>query len=122
MAKHNETGKKGEDIAYIYLTEKKIHVLERNWRYKRAEIDIIGMDDKTLVFVEVKTRTDDILERPENAVHTRKRTLMIKAAIAYMHQIKHDWAIRFDIISVILRAEKPQIDHFKDAFFPGLAE
>ncbi len=122
MGKHNETGKKGEDIAYAYLIEKNIHILERNWRYKRAEIDIIGMDGKTLVFVEVKTRTDDILQRPENAVNTRKRTLMIKAAIAYMHHIKHDWVIRFDIVSVILRTEKPQIDHFKDAFFPGLAE
>ena len=122
MGKHNETGKKGEDIAYAFLIDKKIHVLERNWRYKRAEIDIIGMDGKTLIFVEVKTRTDDILDRPENAVNTKKRTLMIKAAIAYMHHIKHDWAIRFDIISVILRKEKPQVDHFKDAFFPGLAE
>jgi putative endonuclease len=122
MAKHNETGKKGEDIAYTYLLEHNIQVLERNWRYKRAEVDVIGMDGKTLVFVEVKTRMDDILGRPENAVHTQKRTLMIKAAIAYMHLIKHGWAIRFDIVSVILRKEKPQIDHFKDAFFPGLAE
>jgi putative endonuclease len=122
MGKHNETGKKGEDIASTYLEAQNISILERNWRYKRAEIDIIGMDGKTLIFIEVKTRTDDILDRPENAVNTKKRTLMIKAAIAYMHHIKHDWAIRFDIISVILRKEKPQIDHFKDAFFPGLAE
>jgi putative endonuclease len=122
MGKHNETGKNGEDIAYTYLEAQNISILERNWRYKRAEIDIIGMDGKTLIFVEVKTRTDDIISRPENAVDTRKRTLMIKAAIAYMHHIKHDWAIRFDILSVILRKEKPQIDHFKDAFFPGLAE
>jgi putative endonuclease len=122
MAKHNEIGKMGEDIAYTYLVEQNIKVLERNWRYKRAEIDIVGLDNKTLVFIEVKTRTDDILDRPENAVDTRKRTLLIKAAIAYMHHIKHDWAIRFDILSIILRKEKPQIDHFKDAFFPGLAE
>ena len=122
MGKHNETGKKGEDIASTYLEAQNISILERNWRYKRAEIDIIGMDGKTLIFVEVKTRTDDILDRPENAVNTKKRTLLIKAAIAYMHHIKYDWAIRFDIISVILRKEKPQVDHFKDAFFPGLAE
>jgi putative endonuclease len=122
MGKHNETGKNGEDIASTFLEAQNILILERNWRYKRAEIDIIGMDGKILIFVEVKTRTDDILNRPENAVDTKKRTLLIKSAIAYMHHIKHDWAIRFDIISVILRKEKPQIDHFKDAFFPGLAE
>ena len=121
MGKHNEIGKKGEDIATEYLIEKGIHVLERNWRYKRAELDIIGMDDKTMVFVEVKTRTNDIVERPENAVDTRKRNLMIKAAIAYMHHAKHDWIIRFDILTIILRGEQAHIDHIKDAFFPALA-
>ena len=122
MAKHNETGKIGEDIAYAYLLEKGMLILERNWRYKRAELDIIAMDAKTMVFVEVKTRTDNILGSPENAVDTRKRQLMIRAAIAYMHHAKHEWTIRFDIISIVLRNNMPQIDHIKDAFFPGLAE
>ena len=122
MAKHNEVGKLGEDIAHAFLIEQGMHILERNWRYKRAELDIVAMDTNTMVFVEIKTRTDDILGSPENAVDSRKRKLMICAAIAYMHHSKHDWTIRFDIVSVIMRPNQPQIDHIKDAFFPGLAE
>lgn len=122
MAKHNEIGNIGEDIAHTFLIDKGMQVLERNWRYKRAELDIIAMEAETMVFIEVKTRSDDILGSPENAVDTRKRKLMIRAAIAYMHHSKHDWTIRFDIVSVILRNDKPQIDHIQDAFFPELAE
>ena len=65
------------------------------------------------------------LYKPGNfyAVKNKKRGLMIKAAIGYMHKSQHENAIRFDILSVILRGGKdPQIDHFKDAFFPDLAE
>lgn len=123
MGKHNDLGKRGEDLAAQFLEEKNYHLLERNWRHGRAELDIIAMDGKTMVFAEVKTRSDDIFERPENAVKNKKRGLMIKAAIGYMHKSKHENAIRFDILSVILRGGKaPQIDHFKDAFFPDLAE
>ena len=123
MGKHNDTGKRGEDLAAQFLEEKNYRLLERNWRHGRAELDIIAMDGKTMVFVEVKTRSDDIFERPENAVKNKKRGLMIKASIGYMHKIQHENAIRFDILSVILRGGKaPQIDHFKDAFFPDLAE
>ena len=123
MGKHNDTGKRGEDLAALFLEEKNYQLLERNWRHGRAELDIIAMDGKTMVFAEVKTRSDDIFERPENAVKNKKRGLMIKAAIGYMYKSKHENAIRFDILSVILRVGKdPQIDHFKDAFFPDLAQ
>ena len=123
MGKHNDTGKRGEDLAAQFLEEKNYQLLERNWRHGRAELDIIAMDGKTMVFAEVKTRSDDIFERPENAVKNKKRGLMIKAAIGYMYKNKHENSIRFDILSVILRGGKdPQIDHFKDAFFPDLAE
>ena len=123
MGKHNDIGKRGEDLAAQFLENKNYQLLERNWRHGRAELDIIAMDGKTMVFAEVKTRSDDIFERPENAVKNKKRGLMIKAAIGYMHKTKHENAIRFDILSVILRGvAEPQIDHFKDAFFPDLAD
>lgn len=121
MGKHNELGIKGENIAAGYLEKKGFKILERNWRFRRAELDIIAFDNKTLVFVEVKTRSDDIFQRPEEAVTTSKRRHIIKAAIGYMDSIGHEWSIRFDIISVVLRGEnEPQIDYFKDAFFPDL--
>lgn len=121
MGKHNELGIKGENIATEYLEKKGFKILERNWRFRKAELDIIAFDNKTLVFVEVKTRSDDIFQRPEEAVTTSKRQHIIKAAIGYMDRIGHEWSIRFDIISVILRGNnEPQIDYFKDAFFPDL--
>lgn len=121
MAKHNETGQEGEKAAADFLENKGYQILHRNWRYKRAELDIVAMDKKTMVFVEVKTRTDYTFDRPENAVDGKKQRLMTQAAIAYMAESGHNWAIRFDILSVILRGDKFYIDHFEDAFFPGLA-
>jgi putative endonuclease len=122
MGKHNELGRKGENMAIVFLQTAGYIVLQRNWRSGRAELDIIAMDNKTMVFIEVKTRSDDIFERPEDAVTPQKQSLITRAAMAYMRVSGHDWTIRFDIISVILRGGKPsQIDHIKDAFFPGLA-
>lgn len=122
MGKHIELGRKGEDMAVEFLQSAGYSILQRNWRNGRAELDIIAMDKKTMVFIEVKSRSDDFYERPEDAVTPQKQRLITRAAMAYMRESGHDWAIRFDIISVILRGGKPpQIDHIKDAFFPGLA-
>jgi putative endonuclease len=84
MGKHNELGKKGEDIAADFLTRRNMIILDRNWRFGRTELDIVVMDGKTMVFVEVKTRSDDIHERPEDAVNPRKRQRITRTAIAYM--------------------------------------
>jgi putative endonuclease len=122
MAKHNEIGLRGEQIATDYLEQKNYKILDRNWRYGRAEIDIVAMDGATLVFAEVKTRSNDLFERPESAVDDKKRRLLARAAVAYMRKIGHEWAIRFDILAVILRGDIFFIDHFEDAFFPRLAD
>jgi putative endonuclease len=120
MGKHNDLGKKGEQTACDFLIEKNWEILEKNWRTGRAEVDIIAKDRHVLVFVEVKTRTNDIFEKPEEAVSTKKRRLMIRAAINYMLKINHDGAIRFDIIGIIIKNEKHFIEHIPDAFFPGI--
>ena len=88
MSNHLVTGKKGEDIAVDYLVEKGYVVLERNWRFKKAEIDIIAKDDDgTLVFVEVKTRTYTYFGEPEAFVDDKKKSLMLYAASEYMRKI-----------------------------------
>ena len=120
MGKHNETGQQGEQAAADFLEQKGYQILHKNWRYKRAEIDIVAKDRRTLIFVEVKTRTDYTFGRPENAVDGKKQRLMTQAAIAYMSESGHDGAIRFDILSLILRGGEFFIDHYEDAFFPGL--
>jgi putative endonuclease len=123
MAKHNEVGQRGEQIATDFLTKKNYTILDRNWRYKRAEIDIVAMHGAVLVFAEVKTRSNDLFERPESAVDEKKRRLLARAAVAYMRKIGHEWAIRFDIIAVVLKEEHLFfVDHFEDAFFPQLAD
>ena len=122
MRTRNELGKKGEEVACDFLIGNDWHILEKNWRTGRAEIDIIANDRHVLVFVEVKTRVSDELGKPEDAVSTKKRRLMIRAAIEYMHKFNHDGAIRFDIISVIFKNEKSFITHIPDAFFPGIEQ
>lgn len=121
MAQHIKTGKQGEAQALAYLQEKGYEILATNWKHRRAEIDIIAKDKKTLVFVEVKTRRDDYFGKPEVSVTARKKTLLTDASIAYMQAIGHEWEIRFDIISIVARtANDVELVHFEDAFFPGL--
>jgi putative endonuclease len=123
MAKHNDIGQRGEQIATDYLIQKNYTILDRNWRHRRAEIDIVAMQGAVLVFAEVKTRSNDLFERPESAVDEKKRRLLTRAAVAYMRKIGHEWAIRFDIVAVVLKDENTFfVDHFEDAFFPRLAD
>lgn len=121
MAKHLEIGKLGEDYAHKFLVKKGYKILERNWRHKKAEIDIIAMDKDILVFVEVKTRSSDLWGEPAAFVTKKKMQLMSNAMNIYMEKIDHDWEIRFDIIAIVLHQNKPyDLQHFEDAFFPGL--
>ncbi len=118
MHKHLERGQRGEQIAFDFLQREGWTILERNWRFSRAEVDLIAKEGDVLVFVEVKTRHSDVHGAPELAVNEKKEALLLDAAQVYMAQIGHEWEIRFDIISVILHP-KVQIQHFKDAFFPS---
>ncbi len=69
----------------------------------------------------MKTRSDDKFGRPEEFITLKKEQFMADAASAYMEQSGHDWEIRFDFISVLLQSDQhAEIEHFKDAFFPGL--
>lgn len=120
MAQHNELGKQGEQIAKEFLIEKGYVILENNWRYRKGELDLIARDGQTLVFVEVKTRNDDFFATPEAAVTPKKERMICATALAYMRKIDYDWAIRFDIIAIIIKGEKRcEIQHLEDAFFPS---
>ncbi len=121
MAKHHNIGKKGEELALNFLQNKGLEILEKNWRFKKAEIDIIAKNptENILIFVEVKTRTSDFFGTPESFVTPQKEKLMADAAQVYAQEIQHDWEIRFDIIAVLFQKKHPQISHFEDAFFPS---
>jgi putative endonuclease len=114
-------GKIGEDAATEWLIKQNFKILARNWRFGRAEIDIIAQNsEQTIVFVEVKTRTDNTFAQPQIAVSLRKQQLICEAAFAFLNQIKHNWTFRFDIIAILFKNETSYIQHFEDAFFPAL--
>ncbi len=118
MKKNKETGSKGEDLATDFLISKGYEILERNWRFKRAEIDIIARHNGKLIFIEVKARSYSYYGEPESFVDNKKKRLIADAASQYMKKINYDWAIRFDIIGVLMEKDKkPIISHFEDAFF-----
>ena len=118
MAKHNDFGKLGEELAVNYLIGKGYEILERNWRNIHKEIDIIAKDGKDLVIVEVKTRQSDEYGNPDVAVTKQKQWRLISAANAYVFQNRLDINTRFDIISIIFKDGEPVIEHIEDAFLP----
>jgi len=116
-----DLGIKGEEVAKRYLISLGYEILEEQWRYNKAEVDLICMSEGLLVFVEVKTRTSKYYGPPEEFVTAKKQKLLTAAASAYMQKIGHEWEIRFDIISIILTTDHEfEKHHFKDAFFRGL--
>lgn len=118
MAKHNELGKLGEELAVQFLADKGYEILERNWHNIHKEIDIIAKDGEDLVIVEVKTRQTDEHGEPDLAVTKRKQRMLIAAANAYIFKNNLDVNTRFDIISIIFRDGEPVIEHIEDAFLP----
>jgi putative endonuclease len=107
------SGKDGELKAAEYLKQQGWEILACNYRYKRGELDIIGLDGGVLVFVEVKYRKNNIFGFPEDFVNDHKIGMVRTTAMNYIE--KENWRkdIRFDIIS-ITGEEEPE--HFKDAF------
>lgn len=120
VAEHNLLGKKGEAIGLAFLKMKGYEILAMNWRYQRAEIDLIARINKELVIVEVKTRSSDEVESPKEAVTIAKQKRIVKAANAYIQENNIDLACRFDIISILLQQGETKIEHIEDAFYPML--
>lgn len=118
MAIHNEFGRLGEELAVRYLMGKGYKILERNWRTIHKEIDILAKDGKDLVVVEVKTRKTDEYGDPDIAVTKQKQRLLISAANSYISQHNLNVETRFDIISIVFKADEPVIEHIEDAFLP----
>lgn len=118
MAKHNETGIKGEQIAEKFLLNKGHRLLHRNWRTGKMEIDLITLLGDMLVFIEIKTRSGVFFGFPEEAVNAHKRQFMKTAAGLYLDDNPQYEQIRFDIVSIHVEGDGvKEIVHFEDAFF-----
>jgi putative endonuclease len=121
MAEHNETGKKGEQLAAEFLENAGFKVLELNWAYQKYELDIIAQKEGTLIVAEVKTRSGNYYGEPEAWVTKAKQKNLIKGAEAYVLTNNLDLEVRFDVISIIMPPRgEPKVQHIEDAFYPIL--
>jgi len=111
-------GERGEEIAAAYLKGRKFTIVERNFRCKGGEVDIIAREGKTLVFVEVKTRRNLSFGPPQMALTPFKQRQISKAALTWLAKKKlFDASARFDVIAILLPDhDVPVIDHIRNAF------
>lgn len=117
MAEHNELGKKGEELAVDFLLKEGYEVLETNWIFQKAEIDILARKGNVLTVVEVKTRSSLDFGLPQDFVTPKKIKLMVKAVDEYININDIDAEARFDIISIFNNKGNFVIEHIVDAFF-----
>ncbi|TCI93506.1 YraN family protein [Tenacibaculum sp. M341] len=116
MAKHNELGKEGEIQAINFLTKNGYKILEKNYRYLKAEVDIIAIKNQELIAVEVKTRSTDFFGNPQDFINQKKINLLISAMDHYVNEKDLDLEVRFDIIAIIKKQNSFEIEHLEDAF------
>jgi putative endonuclease len=117
MAEHNELGKLGEELAVEYLQKNGYAILETNWTFQKAEIDIIAKKENILAIVEVKTRSSLDFGLPQDFVKTKKIQLLVKAVDAYVNEKDLDIDVRFDIIAIHKEGKSFTIEHLIDAFY-----
>jgi putative endonuclease len=117
MATHNDLGKKGEDIAIEYLLKKGHHIIARNYRHEKAEVDIISSHQATIIFTEVKARSTDRYGYPEEAVNAKKKEKLREAMDHYLTENDIKEESRFDIISIVINKSGTEVHHIEDAFY-----
>ena len=117
MAYHNELGKLGEQLAVDYLSRNGFAILERNFIFNKAELDIIAQKEEKIIVVEVKTRNSAFFGDPQDFVTKAKIKLMVKAANEYVITNNIDMEVRFDIIAILKNQHIEKIEHFENAFY-----
>lgn len=121
MPKNSQkTGSWAEDQAAVLLAGKNYTILERNWRFKQKEIDIIARDNDTIVFVEVKARSSDAFGDPEMFVTRKKQGFLVAAANHYLQEKDICLESRFDIVSILVINNNITVKHLESAFYPSL--
>jgi len=119
MAKHNDTGHWGEDIAADYLIERGYAIVERNWHAGKYELDIIAMKDDIIVIAEVKTRSDKN-DDPLESIDNRKILNIVHAADAFIKRYGYPHQIRFDLFAIAGTRDDYSFEYLPDAFYPPL--
>ncbi|OZC43258.1 YraN family protein [Rhodococcus sp. WWJCD1] len=118
MPTNQELGARGEDLAVRHLEDIGLEVIERNWRHRSGELDIIAREGDTMVFVEVKTRSGIGYGTPAEAVTYTKQVRIRGLALSWLALQQGPWVqIRFDVIAIVVgRDVNPVITHIRAAF------
>ena len=111
-------GAAGEALAAVFLQKKGYLILERNWRYKKFEVDLIARKDNLLVIIEVKTRKNGNFGEPEIFVTRKKQSFLIAAAHHYLIASDLTLEVRFDVVAVLGLHETESVKHLEGAFYP----
>lgn len=116
-------GERGENYAARYLRRKGYKIVAMRNRSRLGEIDIVAIEGRTVVFVEVKTRAAEEKGLPEEAVNREKQERLTRAALAFLrrHDLLGNCSARFDIISLVWPEgqKRPELRHFENAFQPA---
>lgn len=114
----HDLGQQGEDAAAAYLRKLGYRILARRERVLRGDIDIVALDERTVVFVEVRTRSDCRHGHPAETVGHRKQRRIAELANAYIRKNRlEDCRVRIDVVAVTFSdVGLPQVEHFQDAF------
>jgi putative endonuclease len=117
MAQHNELGKKGEQLAVDFLLKDNYKIVERNYRFDKAEVDIIASKDNILAIIEVKTRSTKDFGDPQDFVKPKQIKNLVKAVNEYVIENNLQSEVRFDIIAVVKEKSGFSIEHLENAFY-----
>lgn len=116
MAAHNELGKKGEELAVEYLLKKGYKIVARNYKYQKAEVDIIARKGNILSIIEVKTRSTPEFGNPQEFLKAKQIQRLVKAVDHFVTDHNMDVEVRFDIIAIIKNKSGTKLEHLEDAF------
>jgi putative endonuclease len=120
MSESHSLGQTGENLAIAFLEKAGYKIRHKNWKSGKRELDIVAETSDFIVFVEVKTRTDDQWMDPRNAITREKQRSIIYAADGYIHSYNVNKESRFDVIIVMGKEEPFKIEHIENAFYPTL--
>jgi putative endonuclease len=116
MAKHNQTGKDGEAMAVIWLSERGYDILHQNWRHGNWEVDIIANKEKRLHIIEVKTRTSDKYGHPEENMDAKKMQYLINAAEEFLHLYPQWQQLQFDVLAINIKRSGAEYFLIEDVY------
>jgi len=117
MANHNDLGTKGEHLAADYLLKNGYKILERNYTFQKAEVDIIAQKEAILAIVEVKTRSTNAFGNPQDFLKPKQIQRIVKAVDNYVTSNDLDVEVRFDIIAIVKNGNYFDIEHLENAYY-----